>query len=101
MLGDPLRLRRRSQSGGGGDCFNRTGLRRRFRNHPAYDDGPPEAGKYLLSQACHPLAMRILIGVTAGWIAFYAADQALFGARLVPALPQLAKSILNGFGVYL
>jgi ABC-type antimicrobial peptide transport system permease subunit len=45
--------------------------------------------------------MRILIGVTAGWIAFYAADQAFFGARLVPALPQLAKSILNGFGVYL
>jgi hypothetical protein len=65
------------------------------------DGGPPEAGKYLLSQACHPLAMRILIGVTAGWIAFYAADQALFGARLVPALPQLAKSILNGFGVHL
>jgi hypothetical protein len=44
--------------------------------------------------------MRILIGVAAGWIAFYAVDQALFGARLVPALPKLAKSILNGFGVY-
>jgi hypothetical protein len=44
--------------------------------------------------------MRILIGVTAGWIAFYAVDRLVFGARLVPALPRLAKSILNGFGVY-
>jgi hypothetical protein len=59
-----------------------------------------KAGKFLLSQACHTGAMRILIGVTAGWIAFYAVDRLVFGARLVPALPRLAKSILNGFGVY-
>jgi hypothetical protein len=45
--------------------------------------------------------MKIPIGVTAGWIAFYAVDQALFEGRLVTVLPQLAKSILNGFGVYL
>jgi hypothetical protein len=44
--------------------------------------------------------MKILIGVTAGWIAFYAVDLALFDGRLAPALPQLAKSILNGFGIY-
>jgi hypothetical protein len=44
--------------------------------------------------------MKALIGTAAGWIAFYTADQALFGGRLVPALPQLAKEILNGFGVW-
>jgi hypothetical protein len=44
--------------------------------------------------------MKILIGAAAGWIAFYAVDHALFDGRLVPAVLQLARSILNGFGFY-
>jgi hypothetical protein len=44
--------------------------------------------------------MKALVGFASGWIAFYAADQFLFGGQMTGALPSLAKSILNGFGIY-
>jgi hypothetical protein len=44
--------------------------------------------------------MKVLIAGAAGWIAFYSADQILFGGRIVPALPKIARSIAAGFGFY-
>jgi hypothetical protein len=44
--------------------------------------------------------MKLLIAAAAGWIAFYAVDQVLYGGRIVPVLPKIARAIAAGFGFY-
>jgi len=44
--------------------------------------------------------MKILSAGAAGWIAFYIADHALYGGRIVEALLKLASAVAAGMGLH-
>ncbi len=45
-------------------------------------------------------AMKISLALAAGWIAFYLADQALYGGYYVQGSGRLVRSIGAAFGFY-
>ena len=45
--------------------------------------------------------MKVLLALSAGWIAFYLADQALYDGRHVRLVAGFARAVGEGFGFYL